>query len=108
MAFQALSGNDDLAILTALQHCFQAVEAQLGFVAFLAMATEARRFKEWSDVLGVGDILLGRGGGEFTEIRLGAEGGPAGNGETDQQTGGQVFHEFVLFKRGAVTETGDR
>src|SRR5256885_2293485 len=56
--FLAGAGNNDFAILAAFENCFKAVEAQVAFLPFLAVASETRGFENGADVFGVSEAFL--------------------------------------------------
>ena len=71
MAFHSITDFDDFSFLAAFEDGFERVEADAAFFLLLAMTTEAGRFKKRLDVLGVSDVLLRGGSGEFGYVNRG-------------------------------------
>ncbi len=66
----AVSREHDLAVLSAFEHTFQAVEPKPGLRAVFAMAADTRGLKYGPDVLGKSDVLLSGGRWEFGEVEF--------------------------------------
>jgi hypothetical protein len=89
--FLAVAWHQDLAVLTALEQGLEAVEPQIALLPLLAVTSEARRFKERTDIFRVRNSLPGGRRREFREIKF-AEVGllssherPSGSREADHE-----------------------
>jgi hypothetical protein len=68
MAPLAFAGGDDFAVLSTFEEGVEAVETQLAFLLFFAVAAEAGGFENGPDIFGVGEAFFVGCGRKFSEI----------------------------------------
>lgn len=93
-AFLAFASDDNLAVFAALQDSFEAIESEIGLLAFLTVATDAGSFEQGFDILGEGQSFFRGRRWELGEVDIRSKREACGHNACTEQEG-RFFHRYL-------------